>query len=58
MVHLHFLAASTFFRTAWSWNEDVYLADADSARSHEAIPVRLVDSYPNGGPSLSRKVLT
>jgi hypothetical protein len=52
------LATSTLIRNTWGSNEDTYLAELLFDRNDESILVRLIDSYPNEAPPLSRAALT
>jgi hypothetical protein len=57
-VQVHFLATSTLLRNTWGQNEDTYLAQLLFPKQNETVLVRLVDSYPNEWPPISRGVLT
>jgi hypothetical protein len=56
-AHVRFLAASTFVRGTWGYNQDIFLAELLSSRHGEPLLVRLIDEYPNTYPSLSADVL-
>lgn len=57
-AQVRFLATGTLIRSTWTWNEDTYLAELTLTASAEPLLVRLIDSYPNEAPPLSRAVLT
>jgi hypothetical protein len=57
-ARVRFLATSALIRGTWGPNEDSYLVDLRSTRNDEALLARLVGSYPNEAPLLSRKILT
>jgi hypothetical protein len=53
-----FLATSTLIRGTFGQNEDTYLAELSFTPEGDSLLVRLVDSYPNEAPPLSRAALT
>lgn len=57
-ANVRFLATGTIVRFTGAWNEDTYLAELQFAVGDEWILARLIDSYPNEAPPLSRGVLT
>jgi hypothetical protein len=57
-VHVRFLATSTVVRGTWGYNEDIFLAELQPARSGELQLVRLIDEYPNYYAPLPVAVLT
>jgi hypothetical protein len=57
-THVRFLAASTFVRGTWGYNQDIFLAELLSPRHGEPLLVRLIEEYPNGFPPLSADALT
>lgn len=57
-THVRFLAASTFVRGTWGYNQDIFLAELLSLRHGEPLLVRLIEEYPNGFPPLSADALT
>lgn len=57
-TRVRFLGTSTLIRNSWGPNEDTYFAELLFPKQGEAVPVRLVDAYPNEAPPLSRAALT
>ena len=57
-TRVRFLATSTLIRNSWGPNEDTYFAELLFPKQNEAVPVRLIDAYPNEAPPLSRVALT
>ena len=56
-AQIRFLAASTLIRETWGQNEDAYLAQVLAAHGGESYLIRLVDTYPNEAPPLSRTAI-
>lgn len=57
-ARVRFLATSTLIRGTFGRNKDTYLAKLILTLEGDPLLVRLVDSYPNEVPPLSRAALT
>lgn len=51
------MATGTLVRGTWGQNEDTYLAELSLSHDTESVLVRLIDTYPNEAPPLSREAL-
>ena len=57
-ARVQFVATSTLIRGTWGQNEDAYLVKLLFPKQNETVLVRLIDTYPNEFPPLSREVLS